>query len=130
MTDTAPDGIALTPDVKLSGTLPKDPDQNGLLAVAKQMIDRPGVKRIAIVVLDSDGSTTKFSKGTHSANVTIERIEVIHPGEDLRDAQRLLVRSNQRRHGVTVLPLELEKDVEEAFSRLVDDGTFPPGDDD
>jgi hypothetical protein len=117
------------PGVKIAGKLPQ-PDKNGLLAAAADLIDNPGQVRVVIAVISVDGSEENFKDQTITAKTSLARIEVIASPEDLKDAKRLLLRANQERNGGTVLPLNLEKDVESAFAAFVDDGMIPDPDND
>ena len=115
------------PGVKLTAT-GLDPDKNGLLPTAQDMIDNPGRTRVALVVFSTTGVDEDFVKQTITAKAKVQRVEVID-GDDLTQAQRLLLRAADRRSGKDVLSFETEDEIESAFAAFLDDGTLPGGDD-
>lgn len=111
------------PGVKLTAT-GLDPDKNGLIPAAQDMIDNPGRVRVALVVFTTTGVEEDFTKQTITAKAKVTRVETIE-GDDLAEAQRLLLRAHDRRAGKDVLPYATEAEIEEVFASFVDDGTFP-----
>lgn len=101
---------------KLAGALPKG-ERNGLTAIDRKLVDEPWRSHIVIGVVDCKKITTDTDTGDTEATARVTRIEVIH-GEDLTTAEQLMLRAVQRRNGETVLPLEVQGEIEELFATL------------
>jgi hypothetical protein len=100
-------------DGKLGGALPKG-DANGLGPIVRSLIDEPHRFHVVMAIVDCKSVTTNNDTGEVIPTARIRRIEVIL-GQDLTDAQRLMRRSLEHRTGRTVLPLDLEDDINIAF---------------
>lgn len=100
--------------IKLASSLPQG-EANGLRAVVDQFLDDPSGVRIAVVVFDTLGTQENFDKGEVTAVARVRRVEVITDREDAQAAKRLMMRANEQRTGQTVLPLDLESDVDAVF---------------
>lgn len=94
--------------VKLASVLP-DGEPNGLPAVAARLIDFPTDLIAVVMLLDTKTLTTDLDTGDVIPTGRVRRIEPIVDREDRREVIRLLARSNERRMGKTVLPLDLEQ---------------------
>lgn len=101
-------------DVTIGGTLPVG-DNDGLTAIASDLIEQPERLRVMLAVIDVAKITTKTDDGGMTATVRIRRIEQVMPA-DLRQAEKLMRRALERRTGRDVLPMELENEIEEAFT--------------
>jgi len=101
-------------DFAIGGNLPRG-DANGAAAIATQMITDPMRKRVLLVVLDCPTTKRDNVSGEHTAVARICRIEAVLP-RDLAAAEQMMRRTLELRSGQTVLPLELEQEVAEAFS--------------
>ena len=108
---------------RLSSGLPKG-DANGLEAIARALVDNPHERHVVIAVVDCSRITTLTDTDEAVATVRVRRIERVHP-EDRLEAERLVRRALEFRHGETVLPIETERDLESWFGAgtLVDPDT-------
>jgi hypothetical protein len=88
--------------VALGGRLPAD-DNNGLAAIAADLLAEPSLVRTAVVLFDTAKVTTSFDK--HSRTVTA-RIRHIEPLTDIGDelAGIELLRAALRRRNIHELP--------------------------
>jgi hypothetical protein len=107
--------------VKTNALLPKG-DENGLQVIAgplaaETMGAAPSRLRAAIVIFD--GRRVSFDKDADEELVTvrIRRCELLLPG-DLGGAEKLIRRALEARSDGTVLPLELEDEIREAFDQM------------
>ena len=115
---------------KLKSTLPKG-DANGLQPIADALVRRPKGLHAIIAIVDCPKIEDDIELGVKIPVIRVRRVEGILRG-DLDAAQRLMRRSLEYRTGLSVLPLELEDDVQIAFSQLdgginADDGDDDPG---
>jgi len=100
----------------LSGALPKG-DANGLGPVVRTLIDEPHRFHVVMAIIDCKQVSTNHDTGEVIPTARIRRIEVILR-DDLNAAQQLMRRSLEKRSGRTVLPLDLEDDIQIAFGRI------------
>ncbi len=103
-------------DGSLSGALPKG-DANGLGPIVRTLIDEPHRFHVVMAIIDCKSLATNFDTGDVVPTARIRRIEVMLP-QDLTGAQRLMRRALEHRTGRTVLPLDLEDDIQIAFGRI------------
>ncbi len=103
--------------VGLVGRLPEG-DANGLSAIASELDKDPSRIRVGVVLFDVEERQDKVRAGKNVVRVSIRRIENIRDAQDGATMQRILARAFERRTGQTVLPLELESDIEAAFEGL------------
>lgn len=111
-------------NAKLAASLPKG-DANGLGAIASELVADPQQIRVALVLLDVGELATATDDGTVTAKVRIKRIETIRNNEDAFVLRKLLQREFERRTGQTVLPFDLQQDVEDAFEGFTPGAEFP-----
>ena len=112
------------PDAALGGNLPRG-DANGLSAMAADLIREPERKRVIIALIDNPKTVVNNVSGDRIATVRICRIEAVLSG-DLGTAEKLIRRALEKRTGQTVLPLDLEDELTEAFAEF--DAEADPGD--
>jgi hypothetical protein len=105
---------------KLTGALPAG-DGNGLDSIARDLIERPHDLRVVIALVDCRRTTTDNDTGEVEPTARIRRVEVVD-GEDLAMAERIMRRALEKRTGSTVLPIDLEDAITDAF-RNVDPAT-------
>lgn len=98
---------------RLSAQLPGG-DNNGIGALARDLIDSPRKVHAVIALVDGKTLTTDVDTGATEPTARIRRIEVI-TDDDRRVAEQILRRAMERRTGQTVLPLDLEDDLTAAF---------------
>lgn len=103
-------------DGSLSGALPKG-DANGLGPIVRALIDEPHRFHVVMAIVDCKSVNTNHDTGEIIPTARIRRIEVVLPG-DLDGAQRLMRRALEHRTGRTVLPLDLEDDIQIAFGQI------------
>lgn len=101
---------------RLSSGLPKDPNQNGLHSIARELLDDPLQKHVVIAVVDCSKITTDTMTGAREATIRVRRIEQVHP-LDTSEAERLVRRALEYRMGDEVLPIDIERDMEEWFGK-------------
>lgn len=100
---------------RLQSGLPKG-DANGLSAIARHLIDAPLDRHLVLAVVDCSKITTDTATGEQEATVRVLRIERVHP-DDVTEAERLVRRALEYRHGDEVLPIDIERDLEEWFGK-------------
>ncbi len=120
------------PNVKSNAILPKG-DENGLYAIAADLISDRKRFRAVIAIVDCRRVNIDSDTGEETATIRMRRVEVVLPG-DLAAAEKLMRRSLEKRTGATTLPLELEEEIEQAFRDLPDEEPgeelpFEPGPD-
>jgi len=101
---------------RLTGTLPGG-DANGLVAIARQLIDSPHEVHVAVVLLDCKSSKVDHDTGEIIPTARIRRVEVIGK-QDKELAQQMMRRALEARTGKTVLPFDLEEDMRSAFGGI------------
>jgi hypothetical protein len=101
------------PTVKSNALLPKG-EENGLYAVASELIADPKKYRAVIAIVDCRRVSTDLDSGEEAATIRIRRAEVVLPA-DLGAAERLIRRALEHRTGQTTLPLDLEEEIEATF---------------
>lgn len=104
------------PDAALGGNLPRG-DANGLSAMAGDLIREPERKRVILAIIDNPTTKINNVSGDRTATVRVLRIEAVLP-QDLGAAEKLMRRALEKRTGATVLPLELEEELTEAFAEF------------
>lgn len=105
---------------KLASALP---DGHGLDAVRRQLLEEPRHKHVAVAVVDCAKVLTDYEKGSKEPTAAIRTIEIVHH-DDLDLTRKILTRGRDRRLGATVLLLDLEDEVGDAFKgRSEDVGT-------
>jgi hypothetical protein len=101
---------------KLASSLPGG-DANGLVAIARQLIDSPHDVHVIIGIVDCKRSSIDHDTGEIVPTARIRRIEVI--GDNDKDlAAKMMRRALEERTGKTVLPFDLEEDLRAAFGRV------------
>lgn len=101
---------------KLASSLPGG-DANGLVAIARQLIDSPHEVHVVVGLVDCKRITTDNDSGEIVPTARIRRIEVI--GDQDKDlAAKMMRRALEERTGKTVLPFDLEEDLRAAFGRV------------
>lgn len=98
---------------KLASQLPRG-DGNGLDAIARQLVEDPHALRAVVALIDCRKITTDNDTGEVEPTARIRRVEVI-VGEDLALAEKVMRRALEKRLGETVLPIELEDEIADAF---------------
>lgn len=101
---------------KLAGALPGG-DANGLVAIARELIDNPHEIHVVVALVDCKRITTDNDSGEIMPTARIRRIEVIGE-QDQPLAQKMMRRALEERTGKTVLPFDLEEDLRAAFGRI------------
>jgi hypothetical protein len=101
---------------KLAATLPGG-DANGLVAIARALIDNPHEIHVGVILVDCKKTTTDNDSGEVVPTARVRRVEVIGE-QDKKLAQNMLRRALERRTGKTVLPYDLEEDMRAAFGGI------------
>ena len=101
---------------KIASSLPGG-DANGLVAIARDLIDRPHDVHVIVALVDCKKTTTDNDTGEILPTARIRRVEVIQPN-DIGLAQKMLRRALETRTGKTVLPFDLEEDLRAAFGNV------------
>lgn len=95
---------------KFSSALPAG-DANGLTSLSNKLIRNPKGTHIIVGVIDVKSITTDIDSGDQVATVRFRRVEAIHE-EDADHALRMLARGVERRTGATMLPIEIEDELQ------------------
>ena len=103
---------------RLAAALPKDATKNGLDAIASELLLDPLKRHLVLAVVDCSKITTDTATGDCDATVRVLRIEQVHP-DDVAEAERLVRRALEYRSRDTVLPIDLERDLESWFGKDV-----------
>lgn len=101
--------------LKLSAALPASDDCNGLDVIADDLVANPGDFHVAIVVLDCKKIETDTDTGEQTPTARIRRVEVVTRKDDKARLRSLATRAFEKRTGKTVLPLDLEDELRDAF---------------
>jgi hypothetical protein len=101
---------------KMGAALPRG-DADGLSCIAHDLVHDPTRLRVVLCIVDTKKVTTDFDSGDVIPVARIRRVEVVRP-EDLAAAEQLMRRALEGRSGGTVLPLELEDEMREAFATV------------
>lgn len=101
---------------KLASGLPGG-DANGLVSIARDLIDEPHTVHVVVALVDCKKVTTDNDSGESVPTARIRRIEVI--GERDKDlAAKMMRRALEERTGKVVLPFDLEEDMRQAFGNV------------
>lgn len=103
--------------VKLLGKLPTA-DANGLRHHADTFVEDPATMQLAIVLMNAQGMDENYDTGVITAKVRVKRIEVVVDPNDAKALKRLMLRALEQRTGKTVLPLDLEGDIDAIFEKF------------
>jgi hypothetical protein len=112
------------PTVKTSALLPKG-EENGLYAIARELIADPKRFRAVIAIVDCRRVSVDHDSGEEAATIRVRRAEVVLP-DDLAAAEKLIRRALEFRTGQTTLPLELEDEIEQAFREMAEADAAEP----
>lgn len=96
--------------MKLTAKLPED---HGLVAVDRQMVDRPETAVTVVAILDTHKLTTDLDTGTVEPTVRIVSIEPLTTDLDTKAARKLLDAAHARRTGRQLLPMNVDPDTGE-----------------
>jgi hypothetical protein len=111
---------------KIASTLPGG-DANGLVAIARALIDTPHDVHVVIALVDCKKTTVDNDSGEVVPTARVRRIEVITEA-DRELAAKMLRRALEKRTGKTVLPFDLEEDMRAAFGNVDPNTGEIPGD--
>jgi hypothetical protein len=100
-------------DIKLSGKLPGG-DKNGLAKIAGALVKDPHKVHALLVLVDNQKTVVDNDTGDSIPTVRIRSIEAILK-QDYAQAERLLRRAMEQRTGQTVLDMDLEDEIADAF---------------
>jgi hypothetical protein len=101
---------------KLASSLPGG-DANGLISIARELIDSPHEIHVVIALVDCKKVTTDNDNGEVIPTARIRRIEAI-AATDKGLASKMLRHALELRTGKTVLPFDLEEDIRAAFGNI------------
>lgn len=101
---------------KLSSELPGG-DANGLTAIARHLLDHPGDVHVVIGLVDCKRTTEDHDNGERIPTARVRRIEVVS-ADDVEVARQIMRRAVETRTGQTVLPIDLEDELREAFGAI------------
>jgi hypothetical protein len=104
----------------LAGALPQG-EANGLAAITRDLIENPNQVHVVIALVDCSKITQNTDTGDVVPTARIRRVEAIKDPADWHTMRRLLMREYERRTGKTVLPFEMEHDINEAFGPVRED---------
>lgn len=101
--------------VKIASALPKSEEHNGLTAVRDILLSEPTSLHVCVIVADCSKITTDVDTGDAIPTARIRLIEVVDDPEAKQRLQQYARRAREQRTGKTVLPLDLEDELNEAF---------------
>jgi hypothetical protein len=109
------------PNVKTNALLPKG-EENGLQPIAGVLVAegtnrQPKRLRAVIAIVDTKRVGIDSDTGEEQATVRFRRVEVLLSA-DLSAAEKLLRRALEARSDQTVLELELEDEIRQAFDQM------------
>jgi len=117
---------------KLSSGLPKDPERNGLAWIGRDLLTNPQNRHLMLAIIDCSRITTDTDTGMREPTARVLRIERVHP-QDVPEVERLVRRALEHRQGDTVLPIDVEREIEswlgEGFELNPKTGELVPVDD-
>lgn len=94
--------------IKLSGTLPRDPDCNGLERLSGEFLVQPTQTQMVVASLVCNQITRKPSDDSVMITLRVKEIEAFAPSDKgWSEAMNLLVRQQEWRTGRVPLPLEV-----------------------
>lgn len=89
---------------KLSGTLPKEYNEDGLGSINSDLIEAPHETRVVIALVDCKSITRDIDSGLQQATARILHIEPVNgPAEDR--AREMLLDAQEERTGRRALPI-------------------------
>lgn len=101
---------------KLSPSLPEG-DRNGLGAISAALCDAPHSPHVILAVVDCKSVTTDMDTGEIRPTARILRVEAVSV-DDHAQAEQLMRRSLERRHGAAMLPYDTEKELTDLFTEV------------
>lgn len=90
---------------KLSSSLPKEYEEQGLSSINRELIARPQETHIVIAVIDCKSITTDVDSGYDIATARILHIEPMKDPEAEDRARDMLLAAQERRTGRRMLPI-------------------------
>lgn len=99
--------------MKLASKLPKG-DANGLAALTPAMVRDPHRMHVILAVVDCSQISTNVDDGSVEPTARLRRVETILD-DDRGTAEQLIRRALERRLGGTVLPLDVEDELNAIF---------------
>jgi hypothetical protein len=105
------------PEISLSSRLPGG-DANGLGSIAGPMVSNPHNVHVLVVLVDCAKTVTDCDTGDTIPVARIRRVEAIKGQDDIATCERLVRRAIEQRTGQTVLPMDLEDELNAAFENI------------
>lgn len=118
----------MSSSVKLASSLPTHDELNGLRFLANDIVESPDELVVAVVVLGTQKLTTDVETGDVVPTTRVRRVEPITNDEDRARLGNIATRALERRTGKTVLPLDLEDELREAFGATTKENPGEEGD--
>ena len=117
-------------DVAFTSGAPEG-DANGLAPYLPDLLAGAEAGRLwpVVAVIDCAATTTDHRKHARKPKIGIRRIEIVLP-DDRATMARILARALEHRTGRTVLPIDLEDQIKQAFGFVNPDDYPRPGDGD
>lgn len=104
-------------EISLSAKLPGG-DANGLGSIAGPMVANPSNVHVLVVLVDCSKTVTDCDTGDTIPVARIRRVEAIKGKDDVATCERLVRRAIEQRTGQTVLPMDLEDELNAAFENI------------
>jgi hypothetical protein len=105
------------PEIRLSTSLPAG-EANGLGPVGARMVRDPHAVHVLIALVDCKQTITDNDSGDTVPVARIRRVEAVTNPEDIATCERLVRRAIEKRTGQTVLPMDLEDELNAAFENI------------
>lgn len=96
-------------------------DGDGLAPITGRLLSQPDTMHVVIGICDCRKTVTDHDRHEAVPVVRIRRIEVIRRADDLPVAEKLMRRALEARSGQTVLPLDIEDELSQAFAAVEDE---------
>lgn len=98
--------------VKLSSQLPEG-DKNGLGAIEAALLHNSGDKHVLVAIVDCKQISQNVDTGESTATARIRAVEAFTAtAADGAELARLLRRAHEERTGQSVLPIEIERELD------------------
>lgn len=89
---------------KLSSSLPKDYEDDGLGSINRELVDRPTETQLVVMMIDCKSVTRDIDTGLEVATARILSIEPLHDEGRIEQAREMLLQAKDRRVGKKALP--------------------------
>jgi hypothetical protein len=97
---------------KISSTLPKEYEDDGLGSINKDLIEHPHETHVIIAIVDCKAVTLDVDKGFEVATARILQVEPLRDPGAIERARDLMLAAQERRTGRQALPMPVSEAAE------------------